>query len=151
MAQPTAQTGFAVAPALDRDSAPWWEALGRHELLVQRCTACGRLRWPARALCGACGAQAWAWAPAKGSGTVASWNVTWRTADPRATVPYVVLLVRLDDQEDLILPGGYDGPPDGTSLRVGLPVRAGFTDLPRTGEESPLALLTWTPVTEGEA
>lgn len=146
-----ASKDLVVAPVPDRDSTPWWEALGRHELLVQRCDECGRLRWPAREMCGDCGVFSWSWVPARGTGTVASWNVTWRTANPRVQVPYVVLLVRLDDQDNLLLPGGYAGPADGKGLRVGMPVRAGFTDVPPADGAAPLALLSWGPVTQGEA
>ena len=39
----------------DRDSAEWWEALRRHELVIQRCDDCGAWRWPPRAICGECG------------------------------------------------------------------------------------------------
>ncbi|MEU6379389.1 zinc ribbon domain-containing protein [Streptomyces sp. NPDC046909] len=142
---------LVVAPVPDRDSAPWWEALGRHELLLQSCEACSRLRWPARALCGACASADWTWVPAARSGTVATWNVTWRTADPRVPVPYVVVLVRLDDQDDLLLPGFYDGPANGDGLRLGLPVRAGFRDFPCVDGRPPAALLSWRAATEGEA
>lgn len=118
-----------IQPASDRDSAPWWAALSRHELKAQQCDECGRLRLPPRELCNACGAPAWTWVSARGTGTVVSWNVTWRTPLADAEVPYVVLLVRLDDQEDLILPGGWAGSQRGDDLRIDLPVRVGFEDV----------------------
>src|SRR5512132_1768111 len=104
-----------MGPVPDRDSRPWWEALGRHELVLQRCDDCQRLRWPPRAMCGVCGSFAWSWIRSAGRGSVVSWNVTWKAA-PQTPVPYVVLLVRLDDQEDIMVPGGYDGPSDGTGV-----------------------------------
>ena len=57
-------------PQPERDSQAWWDAVARHELSVQQCAACKRLRWPARALCNRCGSFDWAWAPVSGRGRV---------------------------------------------------------------------------------
>src|SRR3954453_20213001 len=122
------------APARDRDSAPWWDALNKHQLLLQHCEDCAAFRWPPRDLCGRCASLDWLWIPASGTGTVASWNVTWRTAGTDIPVPYVVLLVRLDDQPDILMPGSYDGPSDGRDLGVGLQVQVGFVDLDDGGQ-----------------
>ncbi|MEU6422902.1 Zn-ribbon domain-containing OB-fold protein [Streptomyces spiralis] len=120
---------MSVAPTPDRDSAPWWRALADHRLTLQRCDTCGLRRWAPRAMCSGCGGFTWSWETAGGRGTVASWTVSHRAFLPGRPTPYVVLLVRLEEGEDLILPGGWDGPADGTGLRVGLPVVAGYHDL----------------------
>lgn len=137
---------FTTSPAFDRDSTAWWEALGRHELPLQRCSDCAQLRWPPREICGACGSGTWDWIPSRGSGTIASWNVTWQAVPPATPVPFVVVLVRLDDQPDILIPGSFDGAQDGRGLQVGLPVRAGFVDLEDT--EPPVALLHWRAITD---
>jgi uncharacterized OB-fold protein len=134
----------------DRDSLPWWEALGHHRLTVQRCDECGALRWPPRELCNRCGSLAWQWVRATGRGTVASWIVNHHSfgrASGGRAAPYVVLLVRLDDQSDILVPGGWEGAPDGTGLRVGLAVTAGFddVDVDEPGESARVALLRWGP------
>ena len=146
---------MTVLPTPDRDSAPWWEALGHHELTLQRCDDCGALRWPPRELCNRCGSLAWRWVPASGRGTVASWIVNHHAFGSGAggrPAPYVVVLVRLDDQADILIPGGWDGAPDGTDLHAGLPVVAGFDDvelgdvddpLDTSGESDRVALLRW--------
>lgn len=112
----------------DHDSAPWWEALARHELLLQRCDECTAWRWPARALCNRCGSLDWSWAAASGRGTVASWIVNHHAFGDGLPAPYVVLLVALVEQDDILVPGGYDGPPDGSDLAIGLPLLVGFDD-----------------------
>lgn len=127
----------AILPT-DIDSTPWWEALQRRELLVQRCENCGRLRWPARAVCNECLSEQYAWAPAE-SGTVASWTVTHR---PEVD-PFVVVLVRLDDQDDILIPGFVDGPADGSGLRIGAPVRVGFDDVAVGRDGGKLVVLRW--------
>jgi hypothetical protein len=55
-------------------------------------------------------------------------------------------LVRLADQDDLLLPGGWDGAPDGSGLRIGLDVTAGFADA-----EKDLTLLRWRPAGEEQS
>src|SRR5437870_106855 len=113
-------------PYPDRDSRPWWEALARHELILQRCDECAAWRWPARAICGRCGSLAWRWVPASGRGVVASWIVNHHAFNSAFPSPYVVLLVRLEEQDDLLLPGAYAGDPAGSDLAVGLPLVVTF-------------------------
>ncbi|GAA5063704.1 hypothetical protein HNP84_008200 [Thermocatellispora tengchongensis] len=135
-------------PVPDPDSAPWWEALQRREFVLQACASCQRLRWPARAICNDCGSDRWTWAPASGRGAIASWTVTHpsRTAGGR---PFVVVLVRLDDQDDILVPGHYDGPPDGAGLAIGLPVEAGFEDVEAGDDGRRLVLLRWRRAAQG--
>jgi uncharacterized protein len=131
----------------DRDSAPWWEALARHELLIQRCDGCDRWRWPPRATCNSCGSFQWSWHEPSGRGHVASWTVTHRAASDIA-VPYVVVLVRIEEQDDIFLPGHFDGPQTGVGLTVGLEVFASFEDV-ETADGTPVTLLCWNRATNG--
>ena len=41
-------------PHIDEENRPWWEALKRHELYIQKCRDCGDLRYYPRALCTNC-------------------------------------------------------------------------------------------------
>ena len=129
-----------MKPAPDRDSTPWWAALAEHRLLLQRCSTCAVLRWPARAICNRCGGLDWSWLEATGHGTVASYVVTHRTFSPAHQPPHVVVLARLEDQPDLLLPGGWDGARDGKDLTVGMPIQASYIDV-----EPGSALLSWRP------
>jgi uncharacterized OB-fold protein len=129
------------APAVDRDSRPWWEALARHEFVLQRCEACATWRWPARAICNACGSFNWSWQAPSGQATVAGWIVTMHAFLPGFEAPYVVLSARLAEQPDIVLPGGYDGPTDGAGLRIGAELTVGFHDVQAEGD--PYTLLRW--------
>ena len=75
-----------------------------------------------------------------------SWTVSHRSFQPDRTVPYVVVLVRLAEGAELILPGGWAGASDGSDLEVGSPVRAGFDDAPGDGDGPGWALLSWQPM-----
>jgi len=79
-------------------TAGFWEAARRHELVVQRCDACGSLRHYPQYLCPHCRSDAWSWAPVEGRGIVYSFTVTHR-AFGRAwaeRVPYAVATIELD-------------------------------------------------------
>jgi uncharacterized OB-fold protein len=132
-------------PTPDRDSAPWWAALAEHRLLLQRCLRCDTRRAAPRAMCSACGSFEWTWSEASGRGTVVSWTVSHRAFQPGLAAPYVVLLVQLAEGPGLMLPGGWGGGADSSDLSVGLPVRAGFRDLPKEDEIPSVALLEWLP------
>lgn len=128
-------------PTVDRDSRPWWEALARHEFVLQRCDSCAVWRWPARAICNGCGSFDWSWQRPSGQATVASWIVTRHAFLPGFEAPYVVLTARLAEQPDLLIPGGYHGPPDGTGLHIGGPLTVGYHDV--TTDDGPWTLLRW--------
>jgi uncharacterized protein len=133
-------------PVPDRDSLPWWHGLGRHQLLVQRCGSCARLRWPPRALCGQCGSLEWEWQPTSGRATVASWIVNHHAFGDAFASPYVVVTARLDEQDDILVPGGYEGRSDGDGLVMGAALTAGYEDVEDDGGRS-WTLLRWRPVT----
>lgn len=123
----------------DRDSAPWWEAVRRHELLLQKCAGCSAVRFPPRAVCNNCQSQDANWVRSAGTGTVQSWivnhHVFMRSA--AGAVPYVVALVRLDDGDDLLMYGnivtaddeGRTVAADPGTITAGMPVEAVFIDV----------------------
>ncbi|TDD80833.1 Zn-ribbon domain-containing OB-fold protein [Actinomadura rubrisoli] len=130
---------FAV-PEPDRDSAPWWEAVRRHELTVQRCGGCGTLRFPARSVCNRCRSRASEWVPVSGRARVYSWIVNHQVfmRSMAGEVPFPVLLVRLDEGDDLLMYGDLIG--DAAELRDGLEVEAVFTG------DGGTTLVGWRPV-----
>lgn len=139
----------------DRDSAPWWDAVRRHELRIQRCAGCGTLRFPARAVCNRCRSRAADWVPSRGTGRVVSWIINHQPFLPgmSADRPFAVLLVRLDDG---LGDGPEDGPEDGAGadlhmygnlvdgdlgeITPDMPVEAVFVDL-----DDNLTLVQWRP------
>ena len=85
-------------PEITPEMAPFFEAAKRHELVVQRCTACGALRFPARAACNRCMAREVEWAPVAGKGRVFSTAVMHQANHPafEAMLPYTVAQIELD-------------------------------------------------------
>jgi hypothetical protein len=74
---------------------------------------------------------------------VASWVVNRHGFGGAFPLPSTVLLVRLAEQDDLLLPGGWAGAPDGTGLVAGLPVVAGFEDVAEDEGGGAMTLLSW--------
>ena len=105
--EPTAFLPFAPVP--DRDSQPYWDALARGELRLQRCDLCRALRWPARAICNRCQSFDHHWEPCDGAARVVSWIRTHQVFAPalRDAVPYRVVQVALEAQNDLLLIGAW--------------------------------------------
>jgi uncharacterized OB-fold protein len=99
--------GIGILPNPDRDSAPYWAALAEGRLEVQQCDDCGHWTWPPRPVCSGCHGESLTWRPACGTGEVHGWVVTHQVYAPSLAplVPFTVVLVRLDEQPDLLVPG----------------------------------------------
>lgn len=130
-------------PTPDLDSMPFWEGLKEQALRLQRCSSCGRLRWPARAICNRCASFEYEWIAVEPAGRVASWIRTHQVFAPayRDRVPYVVVQITLEAQSDIRLIGGWQG---GRDPVVGEPVVARFS-----ARESGTVVLDWAPRAPG--
>jgi uncharacterized OB-fold protein len=86
-------------PRPNRLSAPFWEGTKRHELLLQRCDACGHVWFPPSTRCPRCLSTDYTWSKASGRGKVWSWIVMWQRYFPsfEADIPYNVAYVELDE------------------------------------------------------
>ena len=93
------------APRPNADSAPYWEACNRGELIYQACTACGHVQFYPRALCAACQSRALEWRRSAGKGSVHTFTVNHRapTAAFADDAPYVIALVDMDEGFRLML------------------------------------------------
>jgi uncharacterized OB-fold protein len=126
-------------PVPDPDSAPYWEAVAEHRLVVQRCSACDTLRFPLREVCRECGSNGWQIEDVSGRGRVISWVVTHQVFHPAFAdrVPYTVLLVELEEQAGLLMHGNLR--PEGEVTWL-MPVRAVFESV-----DDDFTLVQWTP------
>lgn len=87
------------APTANADSREYWEGAAREELLLRRCTACGKHHFPPRHLCPSCWSDGLEWTRSAGQGVVYSFTVMRRAPMPAFVkrVPYVVALIELDE------------------------------------------------------
>lgn len=121
--EPAAGPARRPRPAINQDTAFFWEGVRRGELLIQRCAGCGRLRHPPRPACPWCRSLEWGSVPSSGRGEVYSYVVHHHPPIPGFEVPYVVALVQLAEGTRLVA-GLVDSPPEG--VRIGMPVRVRF-------------------------
>jgi len=87
-------------PDLDGDNAAYFRFCAQGELRLQRCKVCGLMRYPPGPACPWCSGSAFEWTPVSGRGTVYSYTEVHHPVQPafRAHVPYMALLVELDEQ-----------------------------------------------------
>jgi uncharacterized protein len=113
-------------PIITATNRPYWEAAARHELRLQRCSACASWIYPISVACQSCGEQdAAVWTEVSGHGRLSSWVVYHRAFAPfeASDVPYAVAEVELDEGPRLIshvVGAGFD------ELRLGMPLRVAF-------------------------
>jgi uncharacterized OB-fold protein len=114
-----------IRPNITPVNKPFWDGCRRGELLIQRCTACGRLRYPAGPVCPTCLSVETQWQPVSGKGTVFSFIVFHRAYHPawEGKTPYNVSLVELD--EGPIMLSNVVGIAQ-DKMAVGLPVSVAF-------------------------
>jgi hypothetical protein len=110
----------------DPDTAGFFEAARRHELVIRRCNGCDAVLHMPRAYCHRCRSWEGRWAPVDGRGSVHSWTVVEHQVHPAYPVPYTVVLVDLDDLPGTRLVGRLDGRP---SLRLGQPMCVTYAEL----------------------
>jgi uncharacterized OB-fold protein len=98
-----------VLPLADQDSEHYWAALAEGRLDVQQCRDCSHWTWPPRPICSNCQSDNLAWRTVEGLGEVHSWVTTHNVYSPAfaALVPYTTVLVRLDEQSDILIPGRF--------------------------------------------
>ncbi|MFQ5416840.1 MAG: Zn-ribbon domain-containing OB-fold protein [Myxococcota bacterium] len=116
-------------PCPDPDTRPFWDACRRHQLCLQRCSACEAFRFYPGPLCPSCGSPESRWQRISGRGEVYSYVVVHRAAHPAfgGDVPYAVALVELEGTGGIRLPARVvECPPE--AVRVGIAVEVCFED-----------------------
>ncbi len=111
-------------PALDPDTAFYWQAGAQGQLQIARCTACRRYTHPPLPRCPSCGGQT-APEPVSGKGRVASFTINHQPWLPGLPVPYVFAAVALAEQEELYVLTNIIGcTPE--SVSIGMKLRVCF-------------------------
>lgn len=130
---------------VDHENRVYFEHCAAHDFHLQRCTACGLLRYPPGAACPWCRNREFAWSRVEGRGEVHSYGEVHQAIQPqfRDKTPYLILLVDLDAQKgepgehealrvagNLAAPDGELAPPELVRrVGIGSRVRMVFADV----------------------
>ncbi len=149
---------------LDHENAAYFRFCARGELRLQRCKACSLVRYPPGPACPWCTGDAFDWVPMSGRGAVYSYTEVRHAVQPafRAHVPYLALLVELDEQRgqptehealrvigNLSMPDGKLAPPEVVrTVGIGSRVRIVFAP---AGPEIAIPLWALDPAHAGGA
>jgi uncharacterized OB-fold protein/acyl dehydratase len=86
-----------LAPPLGHDNGWWWEGIGRGEILIQKCSDCGKLRHPPRPMCGECQSIKWTGVKTAGRGSVYSYVILHYPKFPGYEFPLACGLIELEE------------------------------------------------------
>lgn len=95
--------------AVDAPNQEFFRRCARGEFALQKCGACGLLRYPPSTGCPHCGAPQSTWAPVEPKGTVYTYAEVPHAIQPafKDHLPYMIAIVELDIQRGS--PGADDG------------------------------------------
>ena len=133
----TAASDAVIRPAVNQDTAYFWEGTAAGELRIQRCGGCGLLRHPPGPMCPECGATKPTYLVACGQGEVYSYIVHHRPAVPGKQLPLVVAVVELDEGVRMVGEVHGINPED---VHIGLPVEVLFQRI-----DDELVMPCWKP------
>lgn len=93
-----ATAALRILPAPDNASRHYWQSAADGQLVVQRCTDCGRYQFYPRALCTACAGET-EWVAAAGRGTLHTFTVIRQNRSEAFAdlLPYAVGIVELEE------------------------------------------------------
>jgi uncharacterized OB-fold protein len=112
-------------PVADEASAPFFAGARDGQLMLQRCTKCGRHRLPGRERCVDCWSEDVEWVQVSGRGTLYTFGIMHQQYHPAFAdvLPYNYAIVELEEGPRLVT-NIIDCAND--DLRVDMPVTAAF-------------------------
>jgi uncharacterized OB-fold protein len=115
-----------LIPNVSREMKPFFDAARNHQLVMQKCDQCGKLRFPAAPLCLACDSDKASWTPVSGRGQVFSFTVMHRAYHPAFKAPYTLAMIELNEGVKMTS-NLLDIEPD--KVKCGMPVEVVFDRL----------------------
>ncbi|MEO3870399.1 OB-fold domain-containing protein [Nonomuraea sp. B12E4] len=128
---------YPLQPAINQDTAFFWEGTRRGELRIQSCADCGELRHPPGPLCPRCRSTNRTHTLATGTGTLYSYVVHHHPPVPGRAVPFVVGVVELPEGVRIV-GNVVDCPIE--EVTIGMPLRVTYRPM-----DDRLVLPMWTP------
>lgn len=114
-------------PRISEDTKEFWEGCRKHELRLQQCGKCGKIRYPAGYLCPECLSEEYEWVSVEPKGTLYSYIKMVKPFHPSMAekVPYYVATVDLNCGARILMNASVD---DGDEMKCGDSVVVGWED-----------------------
>lgn len=135
--QPEVSKPYPLRPAINGDTAFFWEGVSRGELRIQSCADCGELRHPPGPVCPSCRSVNRTHVVASGEGGVYSFVVHHHPPVPGREAPFVVAVVELPEGVRIV--GGVVDCPPG-EVGIGMPLHVIYRQM-----DDGLILPMWGP------
>ena len=88
----------AWRPGATPTTQPFWDAVAKQQLCIQRCTDCAAHVFYPRERCPHCGSSSLQWVPASGRARLETFAISFRPARGfEDECPYVIAVVELDE------------------------------------------------------
>ncbi|MEU6738021.1 bifunctional MaoC family dehydratase N-terminal/OB-fold nucleic acid binding domain-containing protein [Streptosporangium sandarakinum] len=134
---PDTRQPYPLGPAVNDDTAFFWEGVARGELRIQRCADCGELRHPPGPVCPSCRSAGRTYVVASGEGEVYSYVVHHNPPVPGWETPFAVAVVQLPEGVRIV--GAIvDCAP--AEVGIGMPLRVTYRQ-----KDDNLILPLWVP------
>lgn len=116
-------------PQPDAATEAFWAGCAKRQLLIQQCRTCGAFQSPPRLRCHTCRGSTFDWKRSEGFGQIYTYTVVHHPGSPalREQVPYIVVVVQLDDCGGVRLISNLVGEDTGR-IAVGCSVRLTWDD-----------------------
>ncbi|MGW0807073.1 bifunctional MaoC family dehydratase N-terminal/OB-fold nucleic acid binding domain-containing protein [Nonomuraea sp. NPDC002799] len=128
---------YPLRPAVNQDTAFFWDGVRAGELRIQTCADCGELRHPPGPLCPHCRSSNRSHTLATGEGTLYSYVVHHHPPVPGRETPFVVAVVELPEGVRIV--GNVVGCPI-EEVAIGMPLRVTYHAM-----DDQLVLPMWAP------
>jgi uncharacterized OB-fold protein len=115
-------------PTPDPVTQPFWDSLKAHAIKLQHCAACDRFVYYPRAVCPGCLSTELVWTGVSGRGVIHAFTIPHRHPNPAFQVPYVVVLVELQEGVRM-LSNLVDVQPVAEQVPIGAPVEIVYDDV----------------------
>ena len=111
--------------SMDPYADQFWKFTLDRELRLQKCSDCGKFRWPPGPTCDRCLSDNFDWAMVNGTGKVLSWTTFRRGYFPEYPPPHTVIALELDEGPLFI---SYPAGIEASQLREGMTLYLSWTD-----------------------
>ncbi|MFF5212819.1 bifunctional MaoC family dehydratase N-terminal/OB-fold nucleic acid binding domain-containing protein [Streptosporangium sp. NPDC000396] len=135
--KPETREPYPLKPAINKDTAFFWEGVVKGELRIQRCADCGELRHPPGPVCPSCRSVNRTHVVASGEGEVYSYVVHHNPPVPGRKTPFVVAVVELPEGVRIV-GNVVDCPPE--EVGIGMPLHVTYRQM-----DDELILPMWVP------